>query len=58
MSSLQRVLDVHDEDPALAAAMLKTIIFNDLDDKQKNDFIWLVNHVVGELAVSRNKCNT
>ena len=49
MSSLQRVLDVHDEDPALAAAMLKTIIFNDLDDKQKNDFIWLVNHVVGEL---------
>ena len=49
MSSLQRALDVHDEDPELAAVLLKTIIFNDLDDKQKNDFIWLVNHVVGEL---------
>ena len=49
MSSLQRALDVHDEDPELAAVLLKTIIFNDLDDKQKNDFIWLVSHVVGEL---------
>ena len=49
MSSVQRALDVHDEDPELAAVLIKTIIFNDLDDKQKNDFIWLVNHVVGEL---------
>ena len=49
MSSLERVLDIHDEDPGLAAVLLKSIVFSDLTDQEKNTFIWLVNHVVGEL---------
>lgn len=48
MSVLNEALDIHDENPVLARALLERIVFSELEEKDKNSFIWLVNHVVGE----------
>jgi len=49
MSILKQALDIHDENPSLAGKLLKEVIFEELNEGEKNNFSWLVNHVFGDI---------
>lgn len=48
MSILKQALDIHDGNPVLAGKLLKEIVFEGLNEGEKNTFSWLVNHVFGD----------
>lgn len=49
MFNLRKALEIHDDDPVLASNLLRAVVFRELNDKEKGQFFWLVNHVFGEL---------
>lgn len=46
---IAEALQIHDDDPVKAGQLLMDIVFNELDSGGQTHFIWLANHVNGEL---------